>query len=280
MKKLFLFVSIIVLAITCYSQSQVIDLWNGNLPTSTEEGSRLDDKPNTNSNITVFLPQDTTTQRKAVIICPGGGYGGLAFQHEGTQVAQWLSEQGIVGIVLRYRLPNGRSDVPLQDVRQAFRVVRQNANRWGVDTSKIGIMGFSAGGHLASSASTKIISDETRPAFSILYYPVISLFDDEAHKGSRKNLLGKMELSSTAIAEHSSHLNISTKTPPTLLFLSDDDKTVLPINSILYYEGLKKNKIPATMYIFPSGGHGWGIREDFKYRSEMLLLLSDWLKNI
>lgn len=279
MKKLILFFSIIALTITGNAQ-QVIDLWNGNLPPSAEKENALDDKPATNSNITVFAPQDTITKRKVVIVCPGGGYGGLAFQHEGIQVAQWLSERGIVGIVLRYRLPNGCSDVPLQDVRKAFEIVRQNANEWNVDTTKIGIMGFSAGGHLASSASTKIVSDETRPAFSVLFYPVISLFDDEAHKGSRRSLLGKMELSATAIAEHSSHLNINANTPPTLLLLCDDDRTVLPINSILYYEGLKKNKIRASMHIFPSGGHGWGMLENFKYRSQMLTILDGWLKDI
>lgn len=214
----------------------------------------------------------------AVVICPGGGYAGLAIQHEGSQFAKWLNGQGITAFVLKYRMPNKHKEVPLDDAQQAIRYVREHANEFGVDTNKIGIAGFSAGGHLAATASTHYTTEgvSTRPDFSILFYPVITM-ETATHGGSRSNLLGDKPQSED-IQFFSNEKHVNTNTPPAILLLSDDDKSVPTTNSVLYYESLKKNSVPATMYIFPKGGHGWGMNIDFEYHSQMLELLGMWLK--
>lgn len=216
----------------------------------------------------------------AVVICPGGGYAGLAIQHEGSQFAKWLNGQGITAFVLKYRMPNKHKEVPLDDAQQAIRYVREHANEFGVDTNKIGIAGFSAGGHLAATASTHYTTEgvSTRPDFSILFYPVITM-ETATHGGSRSNLLGDKPQSED-IQFFSNEKHVNTNTPPAILLLSDDDKSVPTTNSVLYYESLKKNSVPATMYIFPKGGHGWGMNIDFEYHSQMLELLGRWLDNL
>lgn len=218
---------------------------------------------------------------KAVIICPGGGYSRLAFKHEGTDMARWLNEKGITGVVLKYRMPNQHRDVPLSDVQAAIRYVRSHARELGVNANQIGIAGSSAGGHLAATASTHYAYDKTdissRPDFSILFYPVITM-TDYTHMGSRENLLGKQP-STVDIRRFSCEEQVSVNTPPTILLLSDDDKTVPVENSVNYYQSLKRNGIPAAMYIFPSGGHGWGFKEDFRYAREMRELLWKWLEH-
>lgn len=227
----------------------------------------------------IYLPEAAVNTGKAVVICPGGGYKHLAMDHEGHDVAKWLTKQGIAGIVLKYRMPEGRKDVPLQDAQRAMQLVHENAVKWNIDKTKIGIAGFSAGGHLASTASTHFISTETRPTFSILFYPVISMDEAITHAGSKNNLLEeKPSVSDTNIFSNEKQVNAST--PPTILLLSDDDKSVLPENSVRYYDALKQNNIKASMYIFPVGGHGWGMRESFKYHNEMLSLLKSWLDSI
>ena len=195
----------------------------------------------------------------AVVICPGGGYAGLAIQHEGSEFAKWLNGQGITAFVLKYRMPNKHKEVPLDDAQQAMRYVRKHANEFGIDANKVGIAGFSAGGHLAATTSTHYTTEgtSTKPDFSILFYPVITM-EMATHGGSRSNLLGDKPLPED-IQFFSNEKQINANTPPAILLLSDDDKSVSPVNSVFYYEALKKNNIPATMYIFPKGGHGWGI---------------------
>ncbi|GAP72299.1 alpha/beta hydrolase [Candidatus Symbiothrix dinenymphae] len=225
--------------------------------------------------ITIYLPKASVNKHKAVIICPGGGYGGLAIQHEGHQVAEWLKEQGYVGIVLKYRLPEKKyKNIPLEDVQTAFRYARSKAGEWNI--TKVGIAGFSAGGHLAATASTHYTDSITRPDFSILFYPVISMDKDIRHDGSRINLLGDNP-PATDLHIYSNEKQVNAQTPPAILLLSDDDNAVLPQNSILYYQALKRNNIPATLYIFPTGGHGWGMNDTFQYKKEMLTLLKSWL---
>jgi len=224
----------------------------------------------------IYHPEKSKSKNIAVIICPGGGYGGLAINHEGYQFAEWFISEGYTAIVLRYRLPNGNKYIPLEDVQQAFRYVRSKSKEWNIE--KIGVAGFSAGGHLASTASTHFKDSDTRPDFSILFYPVITM-QDYTHNGSKKNLLGDNP-SLSDIHIYSNEKQVNSSTPPAILLLSDDDRGVLPKNSIRYYEALKDNNISATMYIFPEGGHGWGMKENFKYHKEMLSLLKSWLNDL
>lgn len=261
---------------------EVIKLWNGNPPTSNgistpekNDNGRISDVAD--PDMTVYLPEKSINKKIAVIICPGGGYAILATQHEGHEFAQMLNSEGYTAFVLKYRLPNKHKEVPLDDFQQAMRLVRSKAKEYGIE--KVGVAGFSAGGHLASTASTHFTTSDTRPDFSILFYPVITMDNDYTHGGSKKNLLGdKPTLSDVYV--YSNEKQVNANTPPAILLLSDDDKSVLPQNSIRYYDALKKNNIPATMYIFPSGGHGWGMRNNFLYHNEMKSLLFSWLKTL
>jgi len=250
---------------------KVVKLWEGNPITS----NGLEDQ---NPELTIYLPEKSNNTGMAVIICPGGGYTHLAMDHEGKQFAEWLTKQGIAGFVLKYRMPNGHKEIPLEDAIQAIRYVRKHAVEFGV--SKVGIAGSSAGGHLAATASTRhfLYGTSAYIDFSILFYPVITM-EDYTHAGSKRNLLGENP-SQADIENFSAEKMVNGTTPPTILLLSDDDGAVPPANSIEYYKALKKNKIPAAMYIFPEGGHGWGMRENFKYHSQMLDLLQIWLKDI
>lgn len=266
---------------------KVVKLWEGNPPTNNQisESERYEREGGWVTNVseaemTFYLPEKSKNTGVAVVICPGGGYAGLAIGHEGVQFAQWLNEQGIAGIVLKYRLPNKHKEIPLDDAQQAIRYVREHAKELGIKENKIGIAGFSAGGHLASTASTHYATTgtSTRPDFSILFYPVVTM-GAPTHGGSRSNLLGDKP-SVSDIHTFSNEKQVNVNTPPAILLLSDDDTTVQPVNSIDYYEALKNNNVPAAMYIFPEGGHGWGMRDNFKYHAQMLTLLQMWLKDI
>ncbi len=250
-----------------------VKLWKGAPPTNNG-------LENQNPELTIYSPSASQNTGIAIIICPGGGYSGLAMDHEGKQVGEWLVKQGITGIVLKYRLPNKNKNVPLEDAQQAIRYARENAKELNINPEKVGILGFSAGGHLASTASTHFSTQgtSTRPDFSILFYPVITM-ETATHGGSRRNLLGENP-SETDIYMFSNEKQVNTNTPPTILLLSDDDKSVLPVNSTLYYDALKRNNVPATMYIFPEGGHGWGMRDSFKYQTQMRELLAMWLNDV
>src|SRR6185312_14782516 len=220
--------------------------------------------------IEIFKPSKSSGKTSAVIICPGGGYAILAYNLEGTTVANILNNWGVTAVVLKYRLPSDeimedKSIGPLQDAQRAIQYVRENAKQLNVDPQKIGIMGFSAGGHLASTASTHFDKDyisnpkhiSLRPDFSILGYPVISMMDSLTHRGSRDNLLGKNPSLRTA-KNFSNELQVTKNTPPTFKVLANDDNGVNPENSIKYYEALLNNKVPAEMHIYQNGGHGFG----------------------
>lgn len=265
---------------------QVVKLWEGEPSASNEitEAEKYERDGGWVTNVSVpelsvYLPDKSLNTGMAVIICPGGGYGGLAIDHEGVQFAKWLNTQGIAGVVLKYRMPNRHKDIPLADAQQAIRYVRTNAKRLGIEENKIGIAGFSAGGHLAATASTHYAMSgiSTRPDFSILFYPVITM-EIATHGGSKTNLLGDNP-SQTDIYSFSTEKQVNVNTPPAILLLSDDDGAVPPVNSTMYYDSLKKNGIAATMYVFPEGGHGWGMRENFAYNTQMLELLQMWLKD-
>lgn len=224
--------------------------------------------------VKVFLPGKGNNM--AVIACPGGGYAYLALEKEGTKFASYFNDQGIALIVLKYRLPKGRSSVPLSDARKAMQLVKAHAAEWHVDNNKIGIMGSSAGGHLAATLSTHAETD-VRPAFQILLYPVISMENGLTHPGSRKELLGENPDSSHVI-EYSNEKQVTTATPPAFIAVSDDDKTVSSLNSIYYYEALRKNSVSAELHIYPKGGHGWALNDNFFYKPDLAAALKKWLQ--
>lgn len=220
--------------------------------------------------LTPFLPAREKANGAAIIICPGGGYHNLVIDREGYRMARRLVKMGIAAFVLKYRLPDDKimqdkSTGPLQDAQQAIHMVRSQASKWHIDTGKVGVMGFSAGGHLASTIGTHykkafINNDDQvnlRPSFLVLIYPVISFRSDIAHIGSRTNLIGKAP-DESAIKEFSNDEQVTPETPPTFLIQAEDDSVVVVQNSLRFYEALLKNKVPAAMHLYTVGGHGFG----------------------
>lgn len=234
-----------------------MDLWNGQAP--------LGDGQTEAKSVWITVYRPAQPNGTAVVICPGGGYGGHAIQPEGHGIAAWLNRSGITGVVLEYRLPAGRSAVPLLDAQRALRTVRAHAKDWAIDPQRIGIIGFSAGGHLASTAATHFDAGDAtaadpvnqkscRPDFAILVYPVISM-GDKTHQGSRRNLLGSQP-TPEAIENFSNEKQVTDKTPPMFLAHALDDKVVVPENSQMLYEALQSKKIPSRYLELASGGHG------------------------
>lgn len=213
----------------------------------------------------------------AIIMCPGGGYARLAMNHEGHDMAPWLNAQGITYIVLKYRMPNGHYEVPLSDAEQAIRLVRQHAKEWNIRPDRIGIMGASAGGHLAASLATLYSSNETRPDFQVLFYPVISMVPGVTHGGSRQNLLGNNP-SQELEDKYTLEKQVNAHTPQTFIMLSADDGAVPPANGIHYFEALLQHQVPATLHVYPTGGHGWGFRDAFTYKRQWTGELEKWLR--
>ena len=262
---------------------RTIPLYQGEIPNSIK-GSVID-RTNSDSSVwhristptlRIYLPPTTTSKRTAVIICAGGGYAGLNIKREGYNVAEAFNKEGIAAFVLKYRLPDDKTNkdktiAPLQDAQQAIKIVRDSAEKWNIDPGKIGIMGFSAGGHLASSAGTHYNritipnagKTSLRPDFMLLVYPVISFNNAIGHIGSRDNLIGKNP-KADSISFFSNELHINKQTPPTYLVHSGDDKVVKVANSIKFYEELNKNNVPADLHIYSKGGHGFGAEPTFE----------------
>ena len=245
--------------------------------------------------IEVYLPSKQSANGQAIVICPGGGYGILAYDWEGTDIAKWLNSKGIAAIVLKYRLPNSKSNVvpqlsPLLDAQRALRTVRANAQKWNIKKNQIGIMGFSAGGHLASTAGTHFDNGDanaadsvdrltSRPDFMILMYPVISMSKTYMHQGSRNNLIGANP--DTALAKYySNDLQVTKETPPTFIVHATDDAGVPVENSLSFYQALKTNKVAAEMHIYPYGGHGFGLAVGKGYLNTWTDRCIDWLTSL
>ena len=244
-------------------------LWPNGAPGAV--GTEELDKPS----LTPWLP--AKGNGLAVVVCPGGGYGALAMDHEGKQIAQWLNSQGIAAFVLKYRLgPRYRHPAPLDDAQQALKMVRTRAAALGIQ--KIGIWGFSAGGHLASSAATLFDGPDTRPDFAILAYPVITFTDEpQVHKGSRRNLLGDQP-DPKLVAQLSTELQVTANTPPIFLFHTNEDKGVPPENSILFYLACRKAGVPVEMHIYERGPHGVGLASTDYALASWSARLTDWLR--
>ncbi len=269
-KILLLLSMLFVPVLTQAQQGLEMDLWP-----SAPEHSNGD--PNDQAKVTVFLPPKSVATGRAVVICPGGGYHHLAFEKEGTAWAPFFNAQGIAVIVLKYRMPHGVWQVPVEDAEEAMRLVRRMSASWDINTKEVGIMGFSAGGHLASTIATQAKGDAA-PNFQILFYPVITMEQGTTHKGSRENLLGKKPkrklMNAFCNEQHVSH-----STPRAFIVLAHDDKSVSPLNSISYYEELCRCNIPASLHVYPTGGHGFGILQSFPYHQEMMMELREWLRS-
>ena len=299
--KNYLIVFVLFVTNMLIAQSEVINLWSTAIPGAIAnkdyqeiEVNREGEFHGVNKVVTptlsMFLPNKEIANGTAVVICPGGGYGHLSLNKEGFKVAQWFNSLGITAFVLKYRLPSDlimedKTIGPLQDAQEAIRFLRRNAEKWNLNIDKIGIMGFSAGGHLAATLSTHYnddvytVNDEisAKPNFSILIYPVISMNLEITHKGSRKNLLGETP-NGTLIEKYSNELQVNSETPKAFLIHATDDTAVPVENSIKYYLALKNNEISAELHLFEKGGHGFGL--GIKGTSEYWpKLLQNWLSD-
>ena len=301
---LFVFIYVFFM-LTSFSQT-IIPLYKDSIPNSkpspNEESSTYEGENKilivhnvSRPSLTVFLQPKEKASGAAVIICPGGGYSILAASHEGYDVAKKLNEMGVAAFVLKYRIPDDKTMLnkeigPLQDAQRAIQIVRERAVEWNINPSRIGIMGFSAGGHLASTAGTHfdkaVIENKNntslRPDFMVLVYPVISFTDSIGHIGSRDNLLGKNP-SEEKIRAYSGELQVVANTPPAFLVHAGNDDVVKVQNSIRFYEAEQKNNIPAELHIYPKGGHGFGMnnpttKDLWMERLKNWLDLNGWLK--
>lgn len=266
MKKQLLFLLTVVAALT--AQAQTARKFTVNI---TADGA---------SNMQVFLPEQPTG--RCVVCCPGGGYQHLAMAHEGTDWAPYFNQQGIALCVLKYRMPGGNREIPMSDARNAILMVRDSAAAWAINPMDVGIMGSSAGGHLASTISTHE-EFASRPNFSILFYPVISMNEREGHRGSSRNFLGEEGLKDEQLVKTFSNQNAvrSHLTPPAIILTASDDGTVPVLtNAIPYYSAMRRAGNNCALYIYPTGGHGFGFRDTWTYHNQMLTDLTQWLADL
>jgi acetyl esterase/lipase len=274
---------VITLPTLAGSPPVLIPLWPNGAPGAV--GHDEADKPS----LTMYMPSADKANGTAVVICPGGGYGFLAMDHEGRQVAEWFNKHGVTAFVLKYRIaPRYHHPAPLEDAQRALRLVRARAGEWKVDPHRIGIMGFSAGGHLASTAGTHFDSGKAdaedpidrvscRPDFMILCYPVISFTDPSTHVGSRNNLLGKKP-DPNLVENLSNEKQVTAQTPPTFLFHTNEDKGVPAENSVLFYLALRRAGVPAELHIYEKGQHGVGLAPNIPVLSSWPERLEGWLR--
>lgn len=283
MKKIF-FILAMFFTVQLFAQKPLeMLLWpngapNSNGLTSPEEdleGGRVANV--VNPSITVYRADKPNGM--AIVACPGGGYVRLAMNHEGHDMADWFNAQGITYIVLKYRMPNGYHEVPRTDAEQAIRIVREHAKEWHINPEQVGIMGSSAGGHLAASVATLFSDESVRPNFQVLFYPVISMKPGITHAGSRAALITD-DATAELEGKYCLEKQVSELTPPAFIMLSADDKAVIPQNSIDYFMALREKGVSATMHIYPIGGHGWGFRDSFIYKAQWTDELLKWLQQL
>ena len=270
-------------ALTAGAQQRIVRLWN-NASAPHDNGLRGGERVEedrlfntTEAVLYVYAADPARATGQAAVVCPGGGYRFLSIGGDGHAVGRWLAEHGVTAAVLKYRLPNGHSEVPRNDADEALRVMRSMAAELNIDPAKVGVSGTSAGGYLAGSVGT--LSD-VKPGFMILFYPVISADPDKRHKGTFVQLLGAEDADKPLAQEFSLEKKVDAATPPTLLFHCDDDKVVPAVNSALFYQKLKEHGIKATLHIYASGGHGWGMNSRFRYYDDWQKATLDWLSTL
>lgn len=279
MKTIILFCALSVSVLTWAQTPIEIPLWPDGAPNGSEQiaDRNTGGSPENAAEPTITIYPSAYPNSMAIIMCPGGGYSKLAMNHEGYDLASWFLSQHITYVILKYRMPNGNHEVPLSDAEQAIRFIRRHADEYNINPKKIGIMGASAGGHLASTLATHYSSPETRPDFQILLYPVITMDLKYTHHGSRTHLLGENP-SDEWIEKYSNEKQVTSQTPQAFIVLSTDDKAVPAENSIFYYLALKTNEIPVSLHAYPIGGHGWGFRDKFTYKRQWTEELEKWLR--
>jgi acetyl esterase/lipase len=298
MKKIIILLSVMAAALTTQAQTVIPLYAAGKIPNSiavpdpevktVDKGGSVRYAKTSVPTLEVLLPPKDIANGTAVVICPGGGYTYTSYTHEGIKIAEAFNKMGVAAFILKYRIPSDAYMVdknigPLQDAQTAIKMVRMRAAEWGVDTAKVGIIGFSAGGHLASTAGTHfnmpVIENKEktnlRPTFMILGYPVLDLSDSLMHKGSRVNLLGDNP-SAEKIKLYSANYQVSKQTPPTFIVHAEDDRTVKVQNSIVMYQALLKAGVPAELHIYPKGGHGFGINDT--NTGHWIDRAQDWMK--
>ena len=276
-KTMFILFGILILYNTLQAQEEIKLYKNG--PAETSGINEKEENFNNSwvTNVTearmyaYIVPKEKSTGA-AILICPGGGYGGLAVEHEGSQFAVWLNSIGVSAFVLFYRMPNQHSEIPLKDAQTALEIIRNSAKKWHIDKHKIGIAGFSAGGHLASTAGTHF-TKQTQPDFMVLVYPVISMTGD----GTCQNLMGKTP-SAELIKRFSNELQVTKKTPPTLIIAALDDDVVPVEHSRMFYKALQDKKVPSEIHTYEKGGHGFGMRKQGLEVDNWTDLLKEWLQ--
>lgn len=261
------------------NQSKIIelDVWEGKQPphtTTLAAAQSINERGHilncATARVELYIPEGGAD--KTIVICPGGGYGALAMEHEGRDFARFLNTKGIAAAVLSYRMPGGVHQIPLEDAKQTFRTLRKFGKKWGLNPRNIGVMGFSAGGHLAATISTRL-----NPAFSVLFYPVISFQEGMTHGGSRQNLTGGNK---DLYDYYSAEKQVTKNTPPALLFHSADDTAVPLANSEVYRDALLAVGQKAELVVYPKGGHGWGFFTNFANHAQMKDKLIEWLNNL
>lgn len=297
-KRIISFIVFLIFVSISVSAQELLRLYPGTIPGSTGKvTTETEGRGSSHGMITVvtdpeleiYLPEEDKATGAAVIVCPGGSYKVLTYQGEGVMTAREFAKNGIAAFVLKYRLPDDatmkdKTTGPLQDAQQAIKVVRENAGKWGIDINRIGIVGFSAGGHLASTVATHFKKSyinnpdniSLRPDFLILIYPVISMQDNLTHLDSRTNLLGPNP-SKELIDQYSGEMQVTKNTPPTYITHSADDKLVDVDNSIYFFEALRHNDVSVEMHIYPEGGHGFVLRQKTE---EWMSPLFKWMRNL
>lgn len=258
-------------------KNRILFLWPEGAPTSNGiTGEEIEIEPNYITNVSrpcLMIYPANHPNGKVILMCPGGGLTKIALGHEGRDMAAWFNSMGFTYAVLKYRMPNGRKEIPLEDVQQGIRVLRSYADEW--DIRQIGIMGASIGGYIAASAAV-FATAEARPDFQILLYPAISMLPEFAHMKTREQLMGEYPSQEDVLA-YSLEQHVTPQIVPAFIALASDDKTVSPENSLLYYLALLKNDVSVCLHIYPEGGHSFGFRDSFIYKREWTGELEKWL---
>ena len=266
-----------------YGQDMTIKIWdNSSAPHSNEITAAETSTNNVIVNTTetvlyIFKADPAKATGHAMLVCPGGGYSSVCIEWEGYKVAQWLASQGVTCGVLKYRLPNGHKEIPLEDTTEARRTMRRRSKELGFDPSKLGMMGSSAGGHLTAYTSN-FAAFADRPAFTVLFYPVITGEEGLCHKGSFDHLLGK-DATAYERAEYSLETRVTKNTPPTLILTSDNDTLVPTISSTRYYNALRKHGVKASLHIYPGGYHGFCMHDDVAFKPLWQQAMIEWIRS-
>lgn len=266
-----------------YGQDMTIKIWDN---TTAPHSNEITEAETSNNNVIVnttetvlyiFKADPKKATGHAMLVCPGGGYSSVCIEWEGYKVAQWLASQGVTCGVLKYRLPNGHREIPLEDTTEALRTMRKMASELGYDAQKVGMMGSSAGGHLTAYTSN-FASFNDRPAFAVLFYPVITGEQGLCHKGSFDHLLGA-DATAYERAEYSLETRVTKHTPPTLILTSDNDTLVPTISSTRYYNALRKHGVKASLHIYPGGYHGFCMHDDVAFKPLWQQAMMEWIRS-